>query len=1149
MTRAYPQRLARVAAVLLGLLVAGMSLGAQEPVVLAVGSAQQTGPREFILSVTFHNLGGKLAADYTAFIHFDRLPSAETLIVQAAPGLRPLVAPTAASAWGPNETTTVSFAPVTLSAGEKRDIYVRAGLYDAGADGRRLPLSGQDASGRVPIGRLTPQGEGYVFVRTPLALAGSAAERVGVRPRALVKTPPGSPLVGFGDADLAAWRVEDLAGGTARLERTREQLCWSEAALRVTYSGSGPASGFVLRPATACALPDDASAVFLWVFGNAVGWSEVPSLEAPLLSVFVELLDGQGATRRLAFPGLVNCPFWYVHRVAVPASWPRPLQCVGIGFSGCSNRSPAWLMLDLLSVARGDSLQPLETTVRLDDPPFPTTPDGPLPELPAGGQQDRVEAIPEGFRLSSEGTDGRLVYEYRPMSGGLDDVEALWFGPGASTAAQRVRLAAGSGPLAEAKGRSLGPGAAPGARTCLEAQLVDGRVVTHWRWRTPTGDRSYALVLSLHGKSLVVDLQGDDGGLSGFCAGQLRGQLGARFVPFPYWSYGLRDWGRDGGVVVVGELFLSGFPDWYRSAATTPTFDLPLSHEPEALLGGGITYCPGVEYQPRSDGTRTPLRERFVFTLSPDVRDVLPTLPHPPSPNAAKLAAYAHATGGQASRLPDQLDAWRRLHAYGVDKVYIRHFDGMWSDLPQGTQEWTLTEHAAPVVGDVAVRTYLDALSALGFLPVLYTNYTDLQPVAAEFDWDRVMRLPGGDVSPWCWPGSYPLKPIRAVELEEQYAPRIKARFGTQGSFCDVHTSVAPWHKVDHDSRLPGAGQFGTTYRCYAKLLLNERKVYGAVYSEGSRHWLYAGLHDGSDAQLCAPRPHLEPFLVDFDLLRIHPLEMDAGMSWIERYVKDSFAGPKAGGPQQAAALALGGWEAALDRFNAATLAFGHQATFTRLSFHGYESDIKTYYLIQPVQSLYAMRRALEIRYHEPGEPGRLLGVSDAIRTNVYRHSQVTVRYETGLEVWVNGSLTEAWRVETAAGAYSLPPSGFVCVAPDQVLSYSVSCGPGRVDYCRTPASRFTDTRGQFQRLGEFETDGAALLRATGDAVWSIYPLGNASVLRVNATSLSLQAPLALVALGEQGDVLARFESNAEDGWLTVPLDLGAFRFELSARR
>jgi hypothetical protein len=56
-------------------------------------------------------------------------------------------------------------------------------------------------------------------------------------------------------------------------------------------------------------------------------------------------------------------------------------------------------------------------------------------------------------------------------------------------------------------------------------------------------------------------------------------------------------------------------------------------------------------------------------------------------------------------------------------------------------------------------------------------------------------------------------------------------------------------------------------------------------------------------------------------------------------------------------------------------------------------------------------------------------------------------------------------------------------------------------------------------------------------------------VLRVNATSLSLQAPLALVALGEQGDVLARFESNAEDGWLTVPLDLGAFRFELSARR
>jgi hypothetical protein len=431
----------------------------------------------------------------------------------------------------------------------------------------------------------------------------------------------------------------------------------------------------------------------------------------------------------------------------------------------------------------------------------------------------------------------------------------------------------------------------------------------------------------------------------------------------------------------------------------------------------------------------------------------------------------------------------------------------------------------------------------MGFLPVLYTNYTDLQPVAAEFDWDRVIRLPGGAISPWCWPGSYPLKPLAGVALESQYAPRIKARFGTQGSFCDVHTSVAPWHKVDCDARLPGAAQFGTTYRAYAKLLMAERATYGAVYSEGSRHWLYAGLHDGSDAQLCAPRPHLEPFLVDFDLLRIHPLEMDAGMGWIGRYVKDPFGGQKAGSPQQAASDALGGWEAALDRFNAATLAFGHQATFTQRSFRGYDSDVRTYCMVQPVQLLYAMRKAEEIRYHDAAA-GRLVDASEAILGGALRDSQVFVRYDSGLQVWVNGSLSKPWSVQAAGATWELPPSGWVCAAEGQVLSWSANVAGARADYCWTPEMRFADARGTLRRVGEFETDGAVLARKAG-AGWTVFPLGTMQSLKADLTALGLTGPVTAVLTDEEGQETAR-QQLVGDGLVELPLGSDAFRIELT---
>ena len=1112
----------------LGALAAADDLGS----VLAVGAGERLGPRELRLSVTYFNCGASMDRDYTAFIHFDRADTGERLYNQPAPGLRPLVAGTSSASWAPNEVTTAEFAPVTVPSSVRGRVYVKAGLWDAAGSGERFPLAGEDPTHRVLIGMVVVEEDECRFTRASPRPAGQDGT-TGVRPRAFIRAMPVEPAVRFGEVDIAAWRLEGIEGGAATADRTREELCWSEASLKLTYTGKGRASEFVLRPPEKLRLPEDADVARLWLCGRAYGWAKRRTPEQPLLRHWLEFEDAEGARHRLVFRNRVGYPYWYVARMRLPANLPRPLACTGSGFTGCTNRRPRSLLLDALVFAREDLAAKLSTRVDLEALPFPTSPDGLLPTAPSTDFRNRVEASTDVYELIYEGSKETLRYLYHPLRGTLDDIEAAWAQRRPGGATQRCRIAAEGGPIVRLGDRSYFPGSSGLRRTLLGVNADEGRVTARWRLEAGGAATEYTLTLSIRAKSLLVEVEGADEGLAGFTPGHLDGPPGARFVFFPYWSWGVWDYGRDGGVVVSGPVFISGFPDWYRSRASRLSFGSPLSHRPESLTADAVTYAPGVTYETRSDGHRSKLRERYVFTISSDVREVLPNVPHPPSPNRDGLASFCHYTGGRASRLEDQLDNWRRLRAYGVKDVYIRHFDGMWSDVPQGPQEWTLTAHAAPIVGDVAVRRYLDELAGMGFLPVLYTNYTDLQPAGGEFDWDKVAQLPDGEISDACWPGSYPLKPLRAVELEAHYAPRIAARFGTRGSFCDVHTAVAPWRKVDYDARLPGAGEFGTTYRCYGKLLMNERDTYGSVYSEGSMHWLYAGLADGSDAQIRSPHPHREPFLVDFDLLKIHPLEMDAGMSWISRYVAS---------PEDEAAL--GGPEAAQDRFTAATIAFGHQGTFTTHRFRGYCTDIKTYYLLQPLQRLHAMRRVEAIRYRNPAD-GALQTTSDALRSGAYRESQLYVRYDTGLELWVNGSLEHDWPVEVDGAQYRLPPSGFVGRGPGPVLVYSVAAAEGRVDHAACEGTYFGDARGTAQAVGPFETDGAALLKHRQDGRWDLWPLGLLTTLKVKRAALGLHENVRLMAYDDAGRPLGQVDALADGDWLIIPVDRGVFRFEI----
>jgi hypothetical protein len=310
------------------------------------------------------------------------------------------------------------------------------------------------------------------------------------------------------------------------------------------------------------------------------------------------------------------------------------------------------------------------------------------------------------------------------------------------------------------------------------------------------------------------------------------------------------------------------------------------------------------------------------------------------------------------------------------------------------------------------------------------------------------------------------------VQMQSKLAPEIKKRYGQNHSYCDVHTAVTPFDRVDYDARVPGAGTFRQVFECYGRLLNNEKHVYGGpVCSEGHNHWWFAGLTDMNYAQLSSPAGPREPLFVDFDLLKIHPLEMDAAMG--------------------APSMFFQGVAVDHDQYIATSLAYGHIGYLGNPGNEPDEAaDMKMYYMVQPLQQHYTMVPVARIAYdHE----GQLLATSQALVSGAYKKSRVFVEYENGFRVWVNGS-QQPWSVSALGANFELSRWGYVGASADgNTYSYSAqsesSTGEGsrRIDIAHGPQSHYMDARGAFARTDNLATDGAGALKheSTG---WELIP-------------------------------------------------------------
>ena len=893
-------------------------------------------------------------------------------------------------------------------------------------------------------------------------------EVAGERPYEMVwanRTEPATPTVRFDNLD--GWKLDLERGAQATLQVSRAQNVWNRPVARLRYHGDGKNDSrprILLIPPQPIPLPVGSDSVDMWLYGNRWDWENPPG--TPPVRIVLHVRDSAGEVHDLPVDNVRWQEWWLMHK-KFPASLRPPLRLETLEVSGGWQAEWRVIYFDSIRFYQ-EALSPLKFAARprrnlllpagqlpganagLGRLPFPTRKETIMPAHLGGNYGNKlVDTAPGNWSLDYRGKDCTISYSFNPVKG-LSSLDARINGEFSArlleNASLKFREAPTNSVLTSVKRQG----------SVLIATYGDGTILRLQIWQ----------------KSLVVDVANATGQATELSFGQLSGLADPRTIPVPYLTYG---GGPRPSVLLsragTNHVFTSIWLDWYRSNGSEPyAAESTTTHT--ARINGGI------RYQPRTDGTRNPVFERLFITVSLLFEETLPTIPNPVGLHAKDAVDRLWQESWGPDDYQKQMARSQRLHTYGIEKLIQCNHEIAWRD---GGESFTLRTRAAPRKGgDGALQRYVIHQEDLGWLEGLYSNYTDYAPVNEFWNPDGVQRQSDGN---WrsAWPRCWAEKPLKAVEFDALLAPQIKQKFHPSSAYTDVQTAVAPWSYNDYDARVPGAGTFAQTFYAYGELLRNDSRVYGGpIFSEGTYHWLYAGLADGNYALAYDGHPLAkEPLMPVFDLYQVHPKECDIGMGWTANFCN---AIPEWQKPENL--------DLAIDRFLLHTLAYGHIGWLVEEE-HGIDRTCRSYYMLQQVQARYGLKTPTSIAYWDGTQ---LVSVSEALVRELPRvRRQMFIEYPGGLQLWLNDHPTESWPLSLALDRFGigrkegrqfeshnlvLPPAGWAALTPTHELySFSALQGTNRVDYLRSPDYTFLDGRGHWFDTLDAASEGALAIK------------------------------------------------------------------------
>jgi len=881
------------------------------------------------------------------------------------------------------------------------------------------------------------------------------------------------PLVDF--EDLTGWTVETRKGFvTAGLYRSQEKRLWGEHVAKVVFRATGdivPADesrrSVIIRPPEPIPIPAEFDSIDLWVYGTYY-------YRPGGFTISLQFEDNQGRLRSVILDGRsgphsdVNGVFWggwsIAHRTLNEIVSP-PAKFVSLTIGQIIGDHEQVTYLDSLSFYVADRSPVPSEIPSWSELDFPTRPDTILPDL-GPGITYRNSVIKEGdtVTLRYEGSDETIFYGYRPATGTLSDIQAIYKG---SVRFQPMR---GGGLVLDVAGRRIQPEDPAVRRTLENYKVGDEGVRAVWRYEVEGDAFLVDIGLRIKQKSLIVDVASDTRLVSEVRIGTVAGLPRPKLVEVPYLTLsGAMHPSEDPAILCTDDLFLSVFMDWYNSDASELFGEKGLAEDGTATCNGGSAYFP------LTNGSRNPLRERIFLNISGKFSEVLPTIPNPPSPRLQRTRrcvwatqqwpldrkAYQDILDGKAPPYFEQLFAfWARMKRYGVDDLLVHfrinsfHPGPHQSETIEGEPESSYFEADPLLGGDEAVREFVRKIEGeLGYTAVPYTNYTIMYPLNYRY-WDEnlIALWPDGAWKYGAGP-SFLIKPSRTLAREEFFDTRLKEKFGFRASYADQYTARAPWACTDYDARVPDAGKFSVPFRVYGELLRRQRERFGElVFSEGNMHWLFAGLCDGNYGML---RTIDQPVLVDFRLLKMNPLTNDFGFH-LRHYAGDR----------------LHWWVASEIAYGSTGMVYGR--SWLPPHPQRIEHFLKSYFLIRQLQEHYAATPVERIGYNSAG---RVVPTEEAIRSDAYRSNQVHLVYANGLEIYVNRNASENWTVSLNGRTYVLPPDGFVCERRGELLEYSALVDGRRVDYVEGALYTYFDGGGKTMDFGRVSGAQAYVLR------------------------------------------------------------------------
>ncbi|WP_165073007.1 DUF5696 domain-containing protein [Paludisphaera rhizosphaerae] len=587
----------------------------------------------------------------------------------------------------------------------------------------------------------------------------------------------------------------------------------------------------------------------------------------------------------------------------------------------------------------------------------------------------------------------------------------------------------------EADRKGVGMTRAPLATTA-KIQWVGKAAAKEWRWEESAGGPTLVRTFdvdgkpavlratgSIAGRSLVLDVNVDQPIVEQIDGGSWGPVAARREVAVPYLNNAVF-------YLPVQDLFVSSIVDWTASGSSR---------------NDGMR----ADYLALTDGARNPVVERFLYSAAWNVDEVLPNIPNPPSPYLKDLSdrVVLDIWGGNYADIAHKLEA---LHDAGLERLAV-----IVHNWQRSGYDNALPAHypaAEDKGGEAGMRMLKSIAKRLGYLVALHENYVDYYPNFEGFDEKHIARDSANQrVKAWFHKGnniqSFAVKPTVMVDLARTQSPEIHRRYDTEASFLDVNSSVVPWFHVDQQAGLDGAGKYQRVRQAHRETWQFLRDAHGGpVFGEGNHHWYWSGLLDGAEAQFGAGWPGNAgldaPLFVDFDLLKIHPLQLNHGMGYYERWWDEGRV-PRGSLPPVAV----------LDQYRVQEVAFGHAGFLGGGAWSSVPLAWLETNLMAAVMPRYATSAVTKIEYERDG---RWLDASALIREGASTPdawNRVRVRYDGGLTVVANQSETPM-----KVDGVELPRFGWIARA--EGFSAGTTVRGGIVaDTVETPDSFFANAR------------------------------------------------------------------------------------------